>query len=277
MHGAFYMKKGGVHADAALSILFSAAIAAAVAAGPIADTVAAAVRLCGTAARNLRRTLGAAGIAAGPLLSASAPAPGPGTPAGLILHVLPASAAVLRRLSLPSAGSAVPVLFPPLRPAPGLFGSSGLAAGDLRKLCRQFRGQLLKFIIANLLQNFLRLDLGRLPLQLSFTALAAGLEIAQHIVLKLHQIALIVHKFDLDLPFQCGGIHHGSDPVRRLHLIASAGHLPEHVVIGVLLILQTAHKPPAHAGDLGGIQGQPLFLGHLDGHGMKVVQKGTAA
>ena len=38
------------------------------------------------------------------------------------------------------------------------------------------------------------------------------------------------------------------------------------VLIGVLLVLQAAHQPPAGAGDLGGVQAQVLGLGHLDGH-----------
>ena len=43
------------------------------------------------------------------------------------------------------------------------------------------------------------------------------------------------------------------------------------VLIGLLLVLQTAHQTAAGARNLGGIQGQVLGLGHLDGHRLELV------
>ena len=55
------------------------------------------------------------------------------------------------------------------------------------------------------------------------------------------------------------------------------GHALQGVLIGVLLIFQAAHQPPAGAGNFRRVQGQTLGLGHFDGHGHKVIQKlGTA-
>ena len=51
----------------------------------------------------------------------------------------------------------------------------------------------------------------------------------------------------------------------------------DKVLIGVLLILQAAHQPPAGAGNLGGIQRQVLGLGHLDGDRLELVQELRAA
>ena len=42
-------------------------------------------------------------------------------------------------------------------------------------------------------------------------------------------------------------------------------------------MLQTAHQPAAGAGDLGGIQGQTLFLCHLDGNRLEISQIALAA
>ena len=54
-------------------------------------------------------------------------------------------------------------------------------------------------------------------------------------------------------------------------------NLLDQILIGLLLITQTAHQAAAAAGDLGGVKGEGLNLGHLGGDGMKVVQKLTAA
>ena len=65
--------------------------------------------------------------------------------------------------------------------------------------------------------------------------------------------------------------------IRRLDKGVVLGHALQSVLIGVLLIFQAAHQPPAGAGNFRGVQGQTLGLGHFDGHGHKVIQKlGTA-
>ena len=45
----------------------------------------------------------------------------------------------------------------------------------------------------------------------------------------------------------------------------------------ILFIFQAAHQPPAHAGNLRGVQGKALLLGHFDGDGLKIAQKSGAA
>ena len=64
-----------------------------------------------------------------------------------------------------------------------------------------------------------------------------------------------------------GGVHKG------LQLGAGA----DQILIGILLVLQTAHESAAGAGDLGGVQAEILGLGHLDGYGLEIVQKAGAA
>ena len=68
-------------------------------------------------------------------------------------------------------------------------------------------------------------------------------------------------------PHAVGGLHKGF----------VLGHALDGVLIGVLLVLQTAHETPAGARDLGGVEGEALGLGHLDGDGLKVVQEAAAA
>ena len=51
------------------------------------------------------------------------------------------------------------------------------------------------------------------------------------------------------------------------------GRVFEQVFIGVLLVFQAAHEAAADAGDFGGVEGDILGLGHLDGHRLEVTQK----
>ena len=55
------------------------------------------------------------------------------------------------------------------------------------------------------------------------------------------------------------------------------GHPLHGVLVGRLLVLQAAHEAAARAGNFRRIQAEILCLGHLDGHGHKVVQKLRAA
>ena len=78
------------------------------------------------------------------------------------------------------------------------------------------------------------------------------------------------------LPQQVHALH-VAGAVRGLNKALRLGHPLGGVLVGVLLIFQAAHQPPAGAGDLGGIQAEVLGLRHLDGNGQKPVQKlGTA-
>ena len=69
----------------------------------------------------------------------------------------------------------------------------------------------------------------------------------------------------------------GAHAVGRLHQRVLLGRPLDEVGIGLLLIFQAAHEPAAGAGDLGGIEGEILGLGHLDGHGVEVAEEGGAA
>ena len=51
----------------------------------------------------------------------------------------------------------------------------------------------------------------------------------------------------------------------------------DEVLIGLLLVFEAAHEPPASAGDLGGVQTEVLRLGHLDGDGLEIVEEFLAA
>ena len=45
----------------------------------------------------------------------------------------------------------------------------------------------------------------------------------------------------------------------------------------ILLVLEAAHEAAAHARNLGGIEGEILLLGHLDGHGLEIAHELRAA
>ena len=55
------------------------------------------------------------------------------------------------------------------------------------------------------------------------------------------------------------------------------GHTLDRVLIGILLVLQTAHESAAGAGDLGGVEAERLGLCHLDRHGQEAVEERRAA
>ena len=65
--------------------------------------------------------------------------------------------------------------------------------------------------------------------------------------------------------------------VGRIHEGLVFGRFAKQILIGVLLILQTAHQSAASAGDLCGIQAEILGLCHLDGNGMEILQKAATA
>ena len=65
--------------------------------------------------------------------------------------------------------------------------------------------------------------------------------------------------------------------VRCDDILAHLGQLLERLGIVVLLVFEAAHEPSAEAGDLRGIEGKVLLLGHLDGHGLEIAQEGAAA
>ena len=123
--------------------------------------------------------------------------------------------------------------------------------------------------LGQLLQGGLHIALGPLALavaddaQLAVVVALGGLRggVQPH----LHRLPQQVHR------------GHGARPVGGLHKGLGLGGGLYQILIGLLLVLQAAHEPPAGAGDLGGVQGQVLGLGHLDGHGLELVQEGGAA
>ena len=51
----------------------------------------------------------------------------------------------------------------------------------------------------------------------------------------------------------------------------------EQRLIGLLLVFEAAHQAAAGAGNLGGVEREPLLLGHFNGDGAKLVHVGGAA
>ena len=70
---------------------------------------------------------------------------------------------------------------------------------------------------------------------------------------------------------------HVAETVGRCHERFCLWAAAHRVLIGVLLVFEAAHEAAAGAGDLGWVQAEVLRLGHLDGHGDKIVQKLRAA
>ena len=100
---------------------------------------------------------------------------------------------------------------------------------------------------------------------LDFTGVVGFQILRRAVQADLHPLLQQLHA--LHIAGAVGGLDEG------LHL----GHPLGGVLIGVLLVLEAAHQPPAGAGDLGGVQAQVLGLGHLDGHGQEPVQELGAA
>ena len=72
-------------------------------------------------------------------------------------------------------------------------------------------------------------------------------------------------------------LHHSTAAFGGIHKGFQLGAGADQVFVGILLIFQAAHQAAAGAGNLGGIQGQILGLGHFDGHRLEVLQEaGTA-
>ena len=72
-------------------------------------------------------------------------------------------------------------------------------------------------------------------------------------------------------------IRDGAAPVGRIDkgLILRRG--AQKIFIGVLLVLEAAHQPPADAGNFGRIQAEILRLGHLDRDRLEIVEEFAAA
>ena len=65
--------------------------------------------------------------------------------------------------------------------------------------------------------------------------------------------------------------------VGREHERVVLGHTARGVLVGLLLVLEAAHKTAAGAGNFGGVEAQILRLRHLDGHGHEIVEEARAA
>ena len=111
-------------------------------------------------------------------------------------------------------------------------------------------------------------------------ALAAAFAVAQHahlaVVVAPGRFRPIVQP-DVYRFFQNVDIADIAGAVRRYHKGLRLGHTLDGFLVGVLFVFQTAHQPPAGAGDLGGVQAQILGLGHFNGHRHELVHIGGAA
>ena len=131
-----------------------------------------------------------------------------------------------------------------------------LHRGDLAQLGQLFRGRG-------------HIALGQLPLAVAHHADLAVVE-------TLGGLGLLLQPYLHGLLEQVD-LRYGAHPLRGLHKGLVLGHAAHRVLIGLLLVFQAAHEPSAGARNLGGVEGQVLGFGHLDGHRLKLVQEGGAA
>ena len=80
-----------------------------------------------------------------------------------------------------------------------------------------------------------------------------------HIHYYLHKLAKHVHTVNLSL-----------QTILSSYKITDTRKLSVELLISILFIFQATHKSAAHTGNLGGIQGQILLLGHLDRYRYKI-------
>ena len=59
--------------------------------------------------------------------------------------------------------------------------------------------------------------------------------------------------------------------------LAGSRHAFPHFVVGAVFIGQTAEEAVAYPGNLGGVEGQALLLGHFDRDRREVLDEGRAA
>ena len=96
----------------------------------------------------------------------------------------------------------------------------------------------------------------------------------------IHELPLVVVHIDdafYPLPQNVDALHLAVTAVRSGHLIASCRKTFVAVCVSVRLIFQTAHETSAAARYFGRVQGQVLFLGHLDGDRCELAQVCMAA
>ena len=73
------------------------------------------------------------------------------------------------------------------------------------------------------------------------------------------------------------GMHFPVTAVRGRHLITLRRQTLAERCVGVGFVLEAAHQPAAAPGNLGRVEGQVLFLGHLDGYRCELRQVRVAA
>jgi hypothetical protein len=70
---------------------------------------------------------------------------------------------------------------------------------------------------------------------------------------------------------------HFNQSINRVHLLTDLRKSLLLFFIIAEFVIEAAHKPPAHSGDFGGIQGEILLLSHLDRDSRKVGEKRSTA
>ena len=107
-----------------------------------------------------------------------------------------------------------------------------------------------------------------------------GLTAAQHgnvaVAVNVDGVGGVLHA-DLDGLAQQIHVTDGAPTIGGVHKGLGLGRRLVEVLIGFLLIFETAHETAAGAGNLGGIQAQILGFGHLDGNRLEVIQELGAA
>ena len=93
------------------------------------------------------------------------------------------------------------------------------------------------------------------------------------------QLLFIIHIAENtdSLAQHADALHLADKTVCAADLVPDSREVPVQILIGLLLVLEAAHQPSAHAGYFARIQGQILLLGHPDGDRNKIIQIRCAA
>ena len=84
-------------------------------------------------------------------------------------------------------------------------------------------------------------------------------------------------EFDLDHARQRGNLANGANAVGGFYRGVYGGRQASLLLVGLLLVAQTAHKSATVARDLGGIEREILLLCHLNGHLTEIGEEACAA
>ena len=103
------------------------------------------------------------------------------------------------------------------------------------------------------------------------------LKLGSRILLHLPGPVLIGKEHSDLLPEHVDRLGHAVTSVRCDHPVSLSGKSGVKILIGLCLILKTAHESSAHTADLLRIQREVLFLCHTDGHRNKIREIAGAA